>query len=213
MWLDVLALAPQADKLTKAAEAIKRNLARQTKLVNDLNDAARVCGGGIEVRLVRLDLVTLLDGNIDAWQLLATGKKLAFHYRIEPKSARIEADPERLLQALNHLIDNAVASTPAGGRIELRARNVDDTLIVEVEDSGGALSADDAQHMFVPLSRSIASTKGRAGLGLGLAVAHHIVARHGGALTASNGSSGAVFAVTLPLATATFAAENGTSDR
>ena len=51
MWLDVLALAPQPDKLTKAVEAIKRNLARQTKLVNDLNDAARVSGNGLEVGL------------------------------------------------------------------------------------------------------------------------------------------------------------------
>ena len=53
MWLDVLALAPQPDKLTKAVEAIKRNLARQTRLVNDFNDAAKISSGGLEVRLER----------------------------------------------------------------------------------------------------------------------------------------------------------------
>ena len=42
MWLDVLALAPQPDKLTQAVDAIRRNLARQTRLVNDLNDAAKI---------------------------------------------------------------------------------------------------------------------------------------------------------------------------
>jgi signal transduction histidine kinase len=212
MWLDVLALAPQPDKVTKAAEAIKRNLARQTKLVNDLSDAARVSGGGLEVRLAPLDLVTLLEGSIDAWQLLASGKQLTFDHRIEPKSAQIAADPERLRQALNHLVDNAVASTPAGGRLEMRARSVDDNLIVEVEDTGGALSADDAAHMFEPLWRSADSTKSRAGLGLGLAIAHQIVAKHRGTLTASSGSSGAVFTMTLPLAAAPVAPAGGRFD-
>jgi signal transduction histidine kinase len=203
MWLDVLALAPQADKVIKAADAIKRNLARQTKLVNDLNDAARAAGGGVEVRLAPLDLVTLLRRNVDAWQLLAIARQLAFDHRIEPEFAQIEADPERLLQALNHLVDNAVASTPAGGRLEIRARSLEDTLVIEVEDTGGALSADDAAHMFEPLWRSAESTKSRAGLGLGLAIAHQIVAKHRGALTVSSGHSGAVFAMTLPLAAAT----------
>ena len=201
MWLDVLALAPQPDKVAKAAEAIKRNLARQTKLVNDLSDAAKISSGGLEVQLKPLDAIALLRANLDAWQLLAIGRQLAFHHDIEPAAAQVEADPERLLLALNHLIDNAVASTPAGGRVELRAR-VEDDLVVEVEDTGGTLSADDAAHLFEPLWRSAASTKGRAGIGLGLAIAHHIVAQHGGALTAKNGSAGALFAVRLPLAAA-----------
>ena len=83
MWLDVLALAPQPDKLTQAVDAIKRNLARQTRLVNDLNDAAKISSGGLEVRLEPLDLVALLKRHIDAWQLLAIGKQLTLHHRIE----------------------------------------------------------------------------------------------------------------------------------
>lgn len=199
MWLDVLTLAPQPDKLTKAVEAIKRNLARQTKLVNDLNDAARVSGNGLEVALGPLDLVALLKRSVDAWQAAAIGRQLTFQHRIEPTAAPLQGDSERLAQALNHLIDNAVSSTPAGGRLELRARRVDDRCVVEIEDTGGGLSADDAAHLFEPLWRSPASTRSRSGLGLGLAVAHHIVAKHGGTLTAANGGAGAVFTLTLPL--------------
>lgn len=202
MWLDVLALAPQPDKITKAVEAIKRNLARQTRLVNDLNDAAKISSGGLEVRPESLDLVALLNSNVDAWQLLAIGKQLTFHPHIEPGSAAVNADPERLLQALNHLIDNAVASTPAGGRIELRARTERGLCTVEVEDTGAALSADDAANLFQPLWRAPASAKTRPGIGLGLAVAHHLIAKHGGTLTATSGGPGAIFTLTLPLAAA-----------
>jgi signal transduction histidine kinase len=199
MWLDVLALAPQPDKLTKAVEAIKRNLARQTRLVNDLNDAAKISSGGLEVRLVPLDVVALVNSNLDAWQLLAIGKQLSLHQSIEPKSASVDADPERLLQALNHLVENAVTSTPTGGRIELRVRTTRSACIVEIEDTGMALSAEDAANLFVPLWRAPASAKARPGIGLGLAVAHHLIARHGGTLTATSDGPGTRFTLTLPL--------------
>jgi signal transduction histidine kinase len=199
MWLDVLALAPQPDKLTKAVEAIKRNLARQTRLVNDLNDAAKISSGGLEVRLGPLDLVALVNANLDAWQLLAIGKQLSFHSSIEPESANVTADSERLLQALNHLVENGVASTPAGGRLDLRVRSAQGACIVEIEDTGTALSAEDAANLFVPLWRAPASAKARPGIGLGLAVAHHLIVKHGGTLTATSGGSGARFTVALPL--------------
>ena len=206
MWLDVLALSPQPDKLTKAVDAIKRNLARQTRLVNDLNDAAKISSSGLEVRPEPLDVVALVNHNIDAWQLLAIGKQLSFHPSIEATAATVNADPERLLQALNHLVENAVASTPSGGRVELRIRTGGEACIVEIEDTGMALSAEDAANLAVPLWRAPASAKARPGLGLGLAVAHHLIAKHGGTMTATSGGPGTRFTLTLPLATAGSAA-------
>ncbi len=200
MWLDVLALAPAPDKLAQAVDAIKRNLARQTRLVNDLNDAAKISSDGLEVRLARLDLVAWLRSHIDVWQRLASGKQLAFECRIEPETALVEGDAERLSQALNHLLDSALMSTPSGGRIDLRARTEGDAFIVELEDTGIALSAEDAANLGVPLWRAPASAKARAGLGLGLAIAHHFVAKHGGTLRAASGGPGAHFTLTLPLA-------------
>ena len=202
MWLDVLALAPQPDKLTQAVDAIKRNLARQTRLVNDLSDAAKISSGGLEVHCRPLDLIALLKSHIDGWQLLAIGKQLDFAQRIEVAAAPIDADPERMSQALNHLIDNAIASTPAGGRVELRVRPAGDGCVVEIEDTGVGLSADDAANLGAPLWRSPATAKARPGLGLGLAVAHHVAVRHGGTLTATSGGPGTCFTLTLPLAVA-----------
>jgi signal transduction histidine kinase len=199
MWLDVLALAPASDKLTQAVEAIKRNLIRQTRLVNDLSDAAKVQSADLEMQLAPLDLVALVNSHIDAWQLLAIGRQLTFEHRIEAPVARIDGDRDRLLQALNHLLENAIASTPTAGRVQLRMRGGGDVWIVEVEDTGGGLSMEDAANLNQPLWRAPAAAKSRPGLGLGLAVACHIADKHGGTLTATSTSSGALFTLTLPL--------------
>jgi signal transduction histidine kinase len=200
MWLDVLALAPQPDKLTKAVDAIKRNLARQTRLVNDLNDASKASAGGIELELAPLDLASLLARGLDAWRALALAKPLTLEHRIELGDARIDGDAERLAQAFNHLLENAIGSTPSGGRVALRARETSGRCVVEVDDAGIALSAEDAAHLGRPLWRAPTSGKSRSGLGLGLAIAHHIVTQHGGALTASSDATGTHFALSLPLA-------------
>ena len=200
MWLDVLALAPQPDRLAKAVDALKRNLARQTRLVSDLSDAAKLSSPASELRVERLDLVALVKRGLDAWQLLAIGKELALRPLIELETAPIDGDPERLLQALGHLLDNAINSTPAGGSVSLRVHAAGGNCVVEVEDAGAALSAEDAANLFTPLWRAPTSAKERPGLGLGLAVAQRIAVRHGGTLAATNGASGARFVLTLPLA-------------
>ena len=69
-----------------------------------------------------------------------------------------------------------------------------------------ALSAEDAANLAVPLWRAPASAKARPGLGLGLAVAHHLIAKQGGTMTATSGGPGTRFTLTLPLATAGSAA-------
>jgi signal transduction histidine kinase len=202
MWLDVLALAPEPDKLAKAVEALKRNLARQARLVSDLNDAAKISAGGEMRRRERFDLVALLKSSLDAWQLLAAGKQLEVHSRIELEAAPIEGDSELLAKALSHLIENAISSTPTAGRLDLRVQAAGENCVVEVEDTGAALSDEDAAHLSTPLWRAPTSAKGRAGLGLGLAVAHRVAVEHGGTLTAANGVAGARFVLTLPLAAA-----------
>jgi signal transduction histidine kinase len=203
MWLDVLALGPHPDKVPKAVEAIRRNLGRQTRLVNDLIDAAKISSGGIEVHLEPLDLTALLKRNVDTWQLLAIAKQLSFEHQLEPTAARVQADSDRLLQVLNNLIENAVDNTPAGGHVTLTLRNAGDVCLIEVEDTGVGLSADDAASLFTPFWRSPGNTHSHKGLGLGLAIAHHLVTKHGGTLAAASDGLGAgtVFTVSLPLRT------------
>ena len=57
------------------------------------------------------------------------------------------------MQAVNHLLENAIASTPAGGRVELRVAR-SDSCVVEVADTGVALSFEDAANLAMPLWRA-----------------------------------------------------------
>jgi signal transduction histidine kinase len=200
MWLDVLALAPQPDKLAKAVEAIKRNLGRQARLTNDLSDAAKVAADGIELHMTPVDFVELVKRGLDTWQPLALAKSLALESRIDIPRALVDGDADRLAQALGHVMENALGSTPSGGRVGLRVHRIDDRCHVEIEDEGVGVSVEEAANLPTPLWRSPDSAKTRAGLGLGLAVAHHILVKHGGSLSVSSGAVGARFELTLPLA-------------
>ena len=201
MWIDVVALSPQPDKLAKAVDAIKRNLARQARLIGELSDAAKVSSGSLEVRFEPLDLVVLVKRELAAWDTLARAKELRFQHRIELDTAPVVGDPARLVQTLNHLLESAIASTGSGGRIDLALHAANGSCIVEVTDTGAGLSPEDAAHLALPLWRASSTTRARAGVGLGLAVAHHLIGKHGGTLTATSADSGARFVLSVPLAT------------
>jgi signal transduction histidine kinase len=201
MWVDVVALSPQPDKLAKAVDAIKRNLARQARLIGDLGDAAKIASGSLDLRFEPLDLVALVKRELAAWDALGAAKQLRFQHRIEVDTAPVVGDPARLVQTLNHVLESAIASTPSGGRVDLRVHAANGNCVVEVTDTGAGLSPEDAAHLAVPLWRASSTTRARAGVGLGLAVAHHLAGKHGGSLTATSADSGARFVLTVPLAT------------
>jgi signal transduction histidine kinase len=201
MWVDVVALSPQPDKLAKAVDALKRNLARQARLIGDLGDAAKISSGSLELRSEPLDLVALVKRELAAWDALGAAKQLRFQHRIELDTAPVVGDAARLVQTLNHVLESAIASTASGGRVDLRMHAANGNCVVEVTDTGAGLSPEDAAHLAVPLWRASSTTRARAGVGLGLAVAHHLAGKHGGSLTATSADSGARFVLTVPLAT------------
>ena len=113
------------------------------------------------------------------------------------------ADPVQLQQVLLNLMLNACeamrGNAPGDRRLTVSVgRGVDDSLTIEVHDSGPGLAPDVAGRIFEPFVTTKAN-----GLGLGLAICHSIMAAHGGRLDGRNGSDGgAVFTITLPGASA-----------
>ena len=71
---------------------------------------------------------------------------VALTVHLEETSVRVEADPLRLRQALGNLVSNAVRHTPAGGRVDLRARPVDGDVVWEVADTGEGISPEHLPH-------------------------------------------------------------------
>jgi PAS domain S-box-containing protein len=200
MWLDVLALGPLSEKSGKAIDAIKRNLKIQARLVNDLIDAAKISSGGIEIHPEPLEIESLIENHVETWQLMAAARQVTFRYAPGRERHALNVDSERLLQVLNNLLENAFTNTPAGGHVDLTIEPRDDGVALAVTDSGTGLPPEDLQRVFTPFWRARSTSSEHKGLGLGLAIAEHLVKGHQGALTAhSDGpGKGCTFTVTLP---------------
>jgi signal transduction histidine kinase len=108
----------------------------------------------------------------------------------------VAGDPERLRQALDNLIGNAIAHSPDGGDVTVTAARRGGVITVEVTDEGDGIPAADLERMFEP---GVRLTRDRPGSGLGLAVVRAIARAHGGEVEVeSTPGQGATFRLVLP---------------
>lgn len=115
----------------------------------------------------------------------------------EAPEIEIDADRGLVTRALMNLIDNAVKHSPSGGEIHVTFDVVGDRAQAAVRDAGDGLSQDDFDRLVRPFQHG---ADGRAGAGLGLAFVDKAARRHGGDLTLAQAAPGAIFVLSLPLA-------------
>jgi CheY-like chemotaxis protein len=111
--------------------------------------------------------------------------------------------PERLQQVVWNLLSNAIKFTPEGKHVRISLTELDGSARIQVEDEGIGIDPDFLPHVFERFrQKNPSSSRKHGGLGLGLAIARHIVEYHGGTIAAANRSEGpgAVFTVSLPIA-------------
>jgi CheY-like chemotaxis protein len=134
----------------------------------------------------------------------ADAKSIALHLSIDHNVSELAGDAARLRQVLWNLLANAVKFTPAGGRVDVTAKDGPTDLEITVKDSGPGIDRDVLPHVFEPFRRGESlATRTVGGLGLGLAIVRHIVEAHGGTVTADNADAdgaGSIFLVRLPTA-------------
>ena len=111
-------------------------------------------------------------------------------------------DANRLEQAVQNLVANAVRHTPAGGRVGVTISRVADGVTITVDDSGPGIPAEHLPRVFdrfYKVDESRTGTATPSGSGLGLSIVRAIVTRHGGKVTAENrAEGGARFQIFLP---------------
>lgn len=105
----------------------------------------------------------------------------------------VALDHEQIKQVLLNLAINALQAMPTGGTLICRTRSAGNSVVIEIEDTGGGVDAAVSPKIFEPFF-----TTKEKGLGLGLSVADKIVNQHGGSLTVNNSENGAVFRLELP---------------
>lgn len=135
-------------------------------------------------------------------QPAAETKGIDLNAELSPLYLGIHGDRDMLLQSVINLLSNAVKYTPAGGRVILRSRSLDNLVAYEVEDTGVGLNEEDCQRVFERFYRVKKDEHMASGTGLGLPLARHIIEDvHGGRLSLrSQPGVGSTFIATLPAA-------------
>ncbi len=175
---------------------------RLGRLVEDLLALAASEQGALAIETSPLDLVALARTAVRRATPLAEdrGLRLVGPDDVAPPIAA-EGDPDRLLQVLLILLDNAFRHSPEGGTVAVTAAVVGDRRgRVEVVDQGPGVPAAMREKIFEPFARMPGSrSRADAGSGLGLAIARRLVELHEGTLTVADGSGGgARFVLELP---------------
>jgi signal transduction histidine kinase len=128
-------------------------------------------------------------------QLEAPGRaKIKCEVELDPHLKPIAADAELLHRAISNLVLNAMDAMPQGGTLTLRTRNEDGRPLIEVEDTGAGMTAEERERIFTPYYTSKVG-----GTGLGLAIVQSVVSDHGGrVLVQSEVGRGTTFVIELP---------------
>ena len=192
-------VALDADRRDRYFETIDRETRRLERIVRDLLDLARYEHGGVVLQRRVFDIERLFDNVVGRHEREAQTKAVAIHIDVDPRADQVVADPDRIEQAVENLVSNALRHTPSGGTIALNASRADGVAAVSVSDSGGGIAPEHLPHVFerfykVDAARAAEST----GSGLGLSITKAIVERHGGTIGVTSEPGRTTFTILLP---------------
>ena len=177
--------------------SMARETERLIRLVNEMLVLTRADAGSLQLDLQSLDLVELVKSRCDHFSNLAARHGMKLNVRSAndkvPSDGQsgllVKADPDRLSQVLNNLLDNAIQHSPDNSTITIILKKSNDGVECSVVDQGTGIPAKHLPFIFerfyrVDASRSRNHTDG--GAGLGLAIARALVNAQGGNISAGS---------------------------
>jgi len=181
------------------SEIWRRNLQRLERMINNLVDSQRGEEGRFPLLLAPCDPVELVKRVAEDLTGSALSFQATFDLTLQPVPEG-SCDEEALARVVENLLTNAVKFSQGGGRVEVRLEMEENILLLEVEDHGLGIPADEQAHLFQPFQRGDSAQQRRIpGTGLGLYVCRRIVEEHGGTITLiSEEGKGTVVTVRLP---------------
>jgi signal transduction histidine kinase len=156
---------------------------RLGRLVTQLLDLSRLESGAIPLQRSPFKVLPVLEDAADESRLHAPHVQVSV--LVDEPGLVADGDPERVHQVVANLLENAIRHSPAGGRVEVRARPDRGRVAIEVLDEGPGIPEEEASRVFERFYRAdTARSSSAGGAGLGLAIARWIVDLHGGEIWA-----------------------------
>jgi CheY-like chemotaxis protein/two-component sensor histidine kinase len=181
---------------------LERQLHHLIRLVDDLLDVSRITRGTMQLRREPVELAAVVAHAVETARPLAEERRHEITVTLPPEPIWLQADPVRLAQVLNNLMNNACKYTEPGGHVWLSAERHGSEVVVRVRDTGLGIPPDRLGNifdMFNQVDRSIERAQG--GLGIGLTLVRRLVELHGGSVLATSDGAGrgSEFVVRLPV--------------
>jgi signal transduction histidine kinase len=189
------------EQLVWAREVIQRQVGHLTKLVDDLLDVSRITRGKINVVRETIELATVVERAVETVQPMLVLQRHELIVKVDPDSLLLDGDLTRLTQIVGNILSNAIKYTDDGGRIELTAGSIGDSVEIRIRDNGIGIEPEVLPLVF-DLFAQASQLNGRSqtGLGIGLALAKRLAEMHGGDVQAASDGpgKGSEFIVRLP---------------
>jgi PAS domain S-box-containing protein len=182
----------------KLLPMIRRNVALEARLIEDLLDLTSITAGKLTLHLQPVDMHRLVQAVAEMLADDMGAKRLQVALELQATHSTVMADEARMQQVLWNVVRNAIKFTPDGGHVTLRTASVDGSFCFTCTDDGIGIDAAALPHLFTPFRQADSDVPRRyGGLGLGLAIARGLVGEHGGSIEAASDGLGLGTRVTI----------------
>jgi len=213
-WVQFLRIGGYTqEELEEALATIETSARLQARLIDDMLDVSRIILGKFQVDLQPTKLSDIVDAALTTARPAAQDCNVTLTSTIETEpGALVQADPNRMQQVIGNILSNAIKFSRPGKSVDLRLERAGREVRIVVTDQGEGIEKEFLPHVFERLRQGEGAAK-RSGLGLGLAIARHIVEMHHGDIRAESDGigKGARFIVSLPLSPSSTRELTGTS--
>jgi len=192
-------------RILQMVKKFRGQIKHLVRLTDDLLDVSRLQSGKFSLRDDLVALTGVVNQAIEEARLIAPKLVIRLERTEKDQPLVVRGDEERLLQALNNILNNAIKHAPESDRIDLRLSraNTDGAAAhaqIEVRDYGPGIAPENLGRIFNRFNQISADGRQPKGLGLGLYIAKGIIEQHGGAITVqSKPGEGSAFLISLPL--------------
>jgi PAS domain S-box-containing protein len=197
------------DLRARALDALERNADSLTRLVSDVLDTSRIVTGKLRLELESCPLDSVIGDAVQTIEPAAEAKRVSIKKQID-QNLTVMGDRDRLQQVIWNLLSNAIKFTPSGGTVTVHGERRGATIRVAIRDTGIGIAPEHLPLVFHRFWQGhTGASREYGGLGLGLALARHLIELHGGSIAAESAGegTGSVFTVTLPTASTVLARE------
>ncbi|QIL45769.1 cell wall metabolism sensor histidine kinase WalK [Vagococcus coleopterorum] len=175
---------------------------RMIKMINDLLNLSRMDSQRSPLELELVNLNELVNYVIERFEMMIKSENRNYTIKKEftQRSIWLDIDPDKIIQVLDNLMNNALKYSPDGGQITCRLLETHNNVIISISDQGMGIPKKDVRRVFDRFFRvDKARSRAMGGSGLGLAISKEVITDHGGTIWAESvEGKGSTFYVSLP---------------